>query len=890
MMERYQYPRKGGKMITKIIGRRAFRIALGTIAIVLLLQSVNYVWANPTQQINNGSSETGVTYTQEVPFSIESIAEVKERESRQPVPSPMQKAIPFQRGPPPKELKHGTAPLNPQSAPLYEPTAWAPALGSSFIGLSDNGMVIPPDTMGAVGPLHLVETLNSEVGFFNKSTGALISNVSLQTFWSSLGTGSGQPDYSPFDPKVIYDQHSGRFIAVTMGGSSSPNSWLMLAVSATSDPTGTWYKWAIDADTDGGAQLFNNWADYPGFGVDANYVYVTANMFSNTNTYQYSKVWVVPKTQLLNGNASITVTEFRNPTGSYFTMQPAHVFGSSSTEYFVHEDYGCPDPVLPCLRLNNITFPGGTPTWNSMGYIVVNSYSSSNFPNAPQLGSSNGIATNDRRLLNAIFRNGSLWTTHTVYNSTGAKTEVAWYQINPANASPSSPYGTPVQQGRVSDANRWYYFPSIAVNSNGDVGIGSSGSSTSEYAGAYYTARNASDASGTMQSVALLKAGLAPYYKTYSGTSNRWGDYSATVIDPSDNTTFWTLQEYAGTSNLWGTWWGKFALATIMPSLSISASPTTVTVGVPANVTFTVTSNGTAVSGATVTLSGNASGSNTTDINGITILTVNATSAGTIIAAANKTGYTSGSTAITASAAVTVVGNDTIGVYRPGTSTSSGTFYLSNNNIVADTIIQYGQMGDIPVVGDWNKSGKTQVGVYRPGTSTSPGTFYLRNVNDAGIAYGQMSDIPVAGDWNGDGNFTIGVYRPGTSTSSGTFYLSNNNIVADTIIQYGQMGDIPVVGDWNKSGKTQVGVYRPGTSTSPGTFYLRNVNDAGIAYGQMGDIPVVGDWDGNGNTTVGIYRNGMFYLRNSNDGGVANLAFAYGQSGDTPAVGDWDGQ
>ena len=25
----------------------------------------------------------------------------------------------------------------------------------------------------------------------------------------------------------------------------------------------------------------------------------------------------------------------------------------------------------------------------------------------------------------------------------------------------------------------------------------------------------------------------------------RWGDYSATVVDPEDDTTFWTIQEYA---------------------------------------------------------------------------------------------------------------------------------------------------------------------------------------------------------------------------------------------------------------------------------------------------------------------------------------------------------
>ncbi len=543
----------------------------------LAFDSVN----NSVTQINKSSSITGITITQKVPFSKESLNEIIERESKQPTPVPQKKEIPLHKAPPPKLLhKPGNQPPdnNSQTTLMHEFTAspLAPALSNSFKGLSDDDTFIPPDTMGAAGPLHLVEITNEGIGVFDKSTGVLISNVSLQDFWSPLGTDTGQPDYNPFDPKVIYDQNSGRFILVTMGGTSSPGSWLMIAVSNTSDPTGTWYRWAIDADKDEGLQIFNNWADYPGFGVDGNYVYVTANMFDNDDNYQYSKVWVVPKTQLLNGYSDITWTEFRDPPGSWFTMQPAIVFGTSSTEYFVHENFSCPDPYLPCLALNSITFPNDKPTWSRVGDIVVNSYPGSDFPDAPQLGSSHLIDTGDYRLLNAVYRNGYLWTTHTVANSANTKTEVAWYQINPADARLSFPYGTPVQQGNISDANRWYYYPSIAVNSKGDVGIGFSGSSTSEYAGAYYTARNSSDAAGTMQAVGLLKSGLAPYYKTFRGSQNRWGDYSATVVDPDDNLTFWTVQEYANTPNavddLWGTWWGKFALSAKNPVAAFNIS------------------------------------------------------------------------------------------------------------------------------------------------------------------------------------------------------------------------------------------------------------------------------------------------------------------------------
>jgi PKD repeat protein len=87
----------------------------------------------------------------------------------------------------------------------------------------------------------------------------------------------------------------------------------------------------------------------------------------------------------------------------------------------------------------------------------------------------------------------------------------------------------------------------------------------------------------------------------------------------------------------------------------------------------------------------------------------------------------------------------------------------------------------------------------------------------------------------------------------------------------------------------KIGIHRNGV------FYLRNSNTGGYAdvvfgYGNLaGDVPIVGDWDGNGIDTIGVFRNGVFYLRNSNTNGFADLAFTYGQPGDIPVVGDWDG-
>jgi hypothetical protein len=258
-------------------------------------------------------------------------------------------------------------------------------------------------------------------------------------------------------------------------------------------------------------------------------------------------------------------------------MQPAHTFGTPGEQYFVYEW------TDGQLRISRVTFPGGTPTWSSISAITVDAFNTlPGLTGMPQLGSGNTIDTSDTRLLNAVYRNGSLWTTHHV--EAGGKTEVAWYQINPATVSV-------VAQGRIGDASRWYAYPSIAVNQNGDVAIGFSGSSTTEYASAYYTARKNTDPAGTMQPVSLLKSGESEYFKTFGKIDlstglplNRWGDYSTTTVDPADNVTFWTLQEYAKPHDssidfftglpkaMWGTWWGSFRLASVNAPTDLTAT------------------------------------------------------------------------------------------------------------------------------------------------------------------------------------------------------------------------------------------------------------------------------------------------------------------------------
>jgi hypothetical protein len=80
-----------------------------------------------------------------------------------------------------------------------------------------------------------------------------------------------------------------------------------------------------------------------------------------------------------------------------------------------------------------------------------------------------------------------------------------------------------------------------------------------------------------------------------------------------------------------------------------------------------------------------------------------------------------------------------------------------------------------------------------------------------------------------------------------------------------------------------------------GVFYLRNTNNTGVADitaffgGDASDLPVVGDWNGDGVDTIGVYRNstGFFFLSDSNTSPAVNYSPLFGNPGDTPFAGKW---
>ncbi|MFU8844614.1 MAG: T9SS type A sorting domain-containing protein, partial [Bacteroidales bacterium] len=196
---------------------------------------------------------------------------------------------------------------------------------------------------------------------------------------------------------------------------------------------------------------------------------------------------------------------------------------------------------------------------------------------APQLGSDHKFNTVDARFQYMIFRNNKLWCTQHIYlpADNPTRSSVQWWQLTPA--------GEILQRGRVDDETGYQFcaFTSIAVNAREDVMIGYASFSPGQYAGGSYVFRYATDPPNTMRQPHQYIDGLAPYYKTFGGLRNRWGDYTSTVVDPVNDLDFWTIQQYAelpGSQDHWGTWWAMVNVDAV-PEAAFSSNITEVPVG-----------------------------------------------------------------------------------------------------------------------------------------------------------------------------------------------------------------------------------------------------------------------------------------------------------------------
>lgn len=378
----------------------------------------------------------------------------------------------------------------------------------------------PPDSDGAIGPDHYVTVVNRVLAIYDRATGELIDEIPLNEI---PGGGSGFLPGSNGDPRILFDHLSGRWIVLV----SDFTADIYIAVSSTSDPTDTWFKssFLTAQGSDAG-----RWPDYETLGVDAHAIYTGAYMVGGGMT-----LFAIDKDPLIAAEPELgAVYAFRGLPWEG-AIQPSYTYDDSEPAY--HVSLYSADR----LRLRQVNTLGLEWSLVELGTVDVEPFD--NPPNAPALGSTTPLNTVDDRLMMSVYRDGSLWTAHTIRHN--GRAAARWYEID-VDAMEV------VQWGTVADDSLHYFFPSIMVNSAGDVAMGFTGSDSSQYAACYYTGRRADDPPGEMAPPVMYKEGIGPQNNIDSWGRNRWGDYSYTTLDPVDDLTFWTIQEYGDEEDIWG--------------------------------------------------------------------------------------------------------------------------------------------------------------------------------------------------------------------------------------------------------------------------------------------------------------------------------------------------
>ena len=454
---------------------------------------------------------------------------------------------------------------------------------ANFDGLSNQDnfdifgfRVNPPDPVGDVGPSHYVEMVNLAYAVYDKAGNPLVGPADTGTLWAGFPV-EDCTDPSG-DPIVLYDQTVDRWILsqfTTRGfDPATPDApfYDCVAISATGDPTGAYHRYAFitQPDPDGGYFF----PDYPKYGVWSNSYVLTTRDFGFAGGYGIS-VYALEKNKMLAGDPKARAVQFfldaeqvpisligdgllppdldghRRPVPN---DAPAPIVGTQDDGAF----YGADRDALNVWELAVRWRSTPTATLMLKQQLPVAPFDSI-FPCGGSPGQSArdclpqpGVARTAPNLLDILsYRQRPTWrlayrnfgghealVTNQSVEARPGVAGVRWYEIRRLD-------GTYVihQEGTYAPddgVHRW--MGSAAMDRNGDIALGYSVvNGVDVFPGIRYTGRLSSDPPGEMT---LGEGTIVDGSGVQRTTNSRWGDYTSLNVDPSDDCTFWYVNEY----------------------------------------------------------------------------------------------------------------------------------------------------------------------------------------------------------------------------------------------------------------------------------------------------------------------------------------------------------
>jgi hypothetical protein len=396
-----------------------------------------------------------------------------------------------------------------------------------------------PDNALAVGPSFIVSAENASIQWTDLSGGSKVEQ-SATTFFQPLGN-IPTNFLAAFDPRV--DSVNGKFI-ITEASLGDPPWWdpfnlfqppsssVLVAVSNDSNPNDGWSYFRIDTTipTSSGQPT---WADYPRIAVDSSNVYVVTNQFVFGEQHaRFSELSV------LNTNLG-------------------------AVEHFTLADYGSPVAVpgsgaviISHDQPNTLEVQRFDPTTDSLTarYTIslANVASTLDLPSSvAQAGSSVKVETGDWRIADLKYANGKIYGVFDLSPSSGPDTGAAvahWFVLNASDPD----HLTLLGEGNISGAQIApgvsTFYPSIAVDGNGDMLVNFIASGPSIMPTDYYAFASHSDPLGSFRAPFAYQASTSP-----ASSTREIGDYSTAVADPNNPAGFWVSHEFIHGGGGWAT-------------------------------------------------------------------------------------------------------------------------------------------------------------------------------------------------------------------------------------------------------------------------------------------------------------------------------------------------
>ncbi len=446
----------------------------------------------------------------------------------------------------------------------------------------------PPDQGLGASDKFVVQMVNLAGTIYSTSGSVRKATFSLSDFWF-LPVRGGPIGIGMSDPEVVYDAIAGHWYASIID--TFDVNRVNFAVSATADPTGTWFIYRVIANL-GPAGVcdpvicHHTLPDQPYIGYSDDKFLITANDFLidfNTGTGPFIgvQVWILNKAEMIAGNrfvalvtndaSSTLTTPSPLPAGNAnFAIRPAQHLSSTPVAYLAENCETTVSVLIVGLCSSSTTTTGinvytitGTPGVGPVT-VTVNTVATSapGFPpNADQPGhpaDANDLNTGDNRMQSVVWQNNLLWTAlNSDCTTTGDTTDRSCIRLDQiSTATPSSP--ALLQNFDLGIKGAYVFYGAVSLDSTNNLVVVYGESSLSIYPSLEVTGQLATAPAGSLGSAQTIAAGSALELST------RYGDYFWAATQPKTPNTFWVSGEFRQIQLFQG-WSTEIGLVTFNP-------------------------------------------------------------------------------------------------------------------------------------------------------------------------------------------------------------------------------------------------------------------------------------------------------------------------------------